>query len=341
MPFRIAILGASGYTGAELVRLVHGHPELEIVALSADRKAGMAMGEVFPHLAPFDLPPLRRIEEIDFAALDLVFAALPHGVTQKLVRALPDGLKVVDLSADFRLADPAAYEKWYGRSHAATDLQPEAAFGIPELHRERIAGARLTANAGCYVTCSLLPLVPLVAEGAVAGEDIVIDAKSGVSGAGRSLRENLLFCEVDEGLSAYGLGGHRHMAEIDQELARAAGHPVIVSFTPHLVPMSRGMMATIHARGDAAEVHRLLAAHYADEPFVTVLPPGRAPTTRHVVGSNRCVIGVVADRVPGRVIIVSVIDNLVKGASGQAVQNANVMLGLDERAGLDLVPLFP
>lgn len=341
MTARIAILGASGYTGAELVRLVHGHPELEIVALAADRKAGMSMGEVFPHLAPFDLPRLERIEEIDLSALDLVFAALPHGVTQKLVRELPPALKLVDLSADFRLENPAAYEKWYGKPHEAVDIQPEAAFGIPEIHRQAIARARITANAGCYVTTSLLPLVPLLSAGAISPEGIVIDAKSGVSGAGRSLRENLLFCEVNEGFSAYGLGGHRHMGEIDQELTRAAGRPVLASFTPHLVPMSRGMMATIHAMGEAEEVHATLAECYASEPFVHVLPLGSAPATRHVVGSNMCHIGVVADRVPGKVIIVSVTDNLVKGASGQALQNANVMLGIDERAGLDLVPVFP
>ncbi len=337
----IAILGASGYTGAELVRLIAGHPDLRIAALSAERKAGLSMGAVFPHLAHLGLPDLVKIGEIDFSAIDLAFLALPHGVSHDLVRDLPDHVKVVDLSADFRLRDGAAYEKWYGQPHKALDIQPEVAFGIPELYRAEIARARITANSGCYVVTSLLPLVPLLKAGAIAPEGIVIDAKSGASGAGRALREGSLFCEVNEGFAAYGVAHHRHMGELDQELSAAAGRDVRASFTPHLAPMNRGMQATIYAAGDGARVHEVLAREYAGAPFVRVLPAGKVPATQHVKGSNRCHIGVVADRSANRVIIISVLDNLMKGASGQALQCANIMLGLDETAGLQGAPLFP
>lgn len=341
MTQNIAILGASGYTGAELVRLVASHPSMKIAALSGDRKAGMQMAEVFPHLRHLDLPKLSTIDEINLAGIDLAFCALPHGVTHGFARSMPSHLKVVDLSADFRLRDPEVYRKWYGIEHTATDIQSQAVYGLPEFYRDQIASARITANTGCYVATSLLPLIPLLRAGAIAADGLVIDAKSGVSGAGRSLKEGNLFCEVNEGFTAYGIAHHRHMGEMDQELSLAAGRPVEVSFTPHLVPMDRGMMATIYAAGDAAAVHSLLADQFAAEPFVQVLPIGKAPSTQHVKGSNQCHIGVVADRGAGRLIIVSVLDNLMKGASGQALQNANIMLGLCETDGLMLSPMFP
>lgn len=338
---RIAILGASGYTGADLVRLAATHPTMRIVALSAERKAGSAMAEVFPHLRHLDLPRLVTVEEVDFGAVDLVFCCLPHGTTQEIVAGLPRGLKVVDLSPDFRLRDPAAYAEWYGHPHRAPALQEEAVYGLPEFYREAIRRARLVANTGCYVATALLPLVPLVEAGAVDPDEIVIDAASGVSGAGRAAKEGMLHAETSEGFGAYGVGRHRHMAELDQELSRAAGRAVTCSFTPHLLPQNRGILATIYLRGDARALHEVLAARYRDEPFVVVLPMGETPHTRHVRGSNFCHIGVVADRRPGRAIVVSALDNLVKGASGQAVQNANLMLGLDETAGLMAAPLFP
>ncbi len=340
-PFNIAILGASGYTGAELVRLISVHPAMRIAALSAERSAGREMGEVYPHLAHLGLPTLRRIDEIDFSGIDLAFLALPHGVSHALVRDLPGHVKVVDLSADFRLEDPEAYRKWYGREHGAPEIQPQVAYGLPEIYRERIRSARITANTGCYVATSLLALIPPLRAGALSPEGIVIDAKSGVSGAGRALREGSLFCEVNEGLAAYGVSGHRHMGELDQELTKAAGRDVLATFTPHLVPMSRGMMATIHAEGEAEGVHRALDALYENEPFVRVLPFGQVPATQHVRATNRCHIGVVAGREPGRVLVVSVLDNLMKGASGQALQCANIMLGLDEGMGLGASALFP
>ena len=341
MTHRIAILGASGYTGAELLRLVATHPTMEITALSADRKAGMEMAEVFPHLAHLALPTLSRIDEVDFDSVDLAFLALPHGVSHGLVREIPERVKIVDLSADFRLRDPAAYLKWYGLEHTAMDIQPEVAFGIPEFYRAEIARARITANSGCYVATSLLPLVPLLETGAIGSEDIVIDAKSGVSGAGRGLNEAMLFAEANEGFKSYGVAHHRHMGELDQELSKAAGTPVMAAFTPHLVPMIRGMQATIYATGEADRVRAVLTERYENEPFVEVLPAGQVPQTQHVRGSNLNRIAVFADRRPGRVIVLSVLDNLMKGASGQALQCANVMLSEPETAGLTLSPMFP
>jgi N-acetyl-gamma-glutamyl-phosphate reductase len=341
MTHKIAILGASGYTGAELVRLIASHPAMEIVALSAERKAGMTMAEVFPQLAHLDLPRLVKIDEVDFSNVDLAFLALPHGVSHALVREIPERVKIVDLSADFRLRDAAAYKKWYGLDHAGMDLQPSVAYGLPEHYRDEIARARITANTGCYVATSLLPLIPLLEAGAIDPEDIVIDGKSGVSGAGRGLSEPMLFAEANEGFKAYGVAHHRHMGELDQELSRAAGREVVASFTPHLVPMNRGMQATIYVKGEAARIHEVLAQRYAEEPFVQVLGIGQVPQTQHVKGSNLNRIGVVADRRAGRTIILSVLDNLVKGASGQALQCANIMLGEPETAGLTLAPMFP
>ncbi|MEM8553960.1 MAG: N-acetyl-gamma-glutamyl-phosphate reductase [Pseudomonadota bacterium] len=341
MSHKIAVLGASGYTGAELVRLIQSHPNMDIAALSADRKAGQAMGDVFPHLAHLDLPTLTKIEEVDFSAIDLAFFALPHGVAHGLVRDLPNHVKVVDLSADFRLRDGDAYKKWYKLDHTALDIQPSVAFGLPEFYRADIAKAQITANTGCYVATSLLPLIPLLRAAAIETDPIVIDAKSGVSGAGRGLNEAMLFSEANEGFKSYGVAHHRHMGELDQELSLAAGQTVTASFTPHLTPMIRGMQATIYAQGDAETVHAVLKQQFADEPFVHVLPMGQIPQTQHVRGSNLCRIGVFADRQPGRVIILSVLDNLMKGASGQALQNANIMLGEAETAGLEMVPVFP
>jgi N-acetyl-gamma-glutamyl-phosphate reductase len=342
---RIGVLGASGYTGAELLRLLSRHPAADIRLLSAERSAGKSIGAVFPHLAGLDLPRLIHIDDADWSALDLVYCALPHGTAQQVVAGLPRQLKIVDLSADFRLMDPTLYAEWYGHEHHAPALQREAVYGLTEIDREAIRGTRLCANPGCYPTAALLPLVPLLAAGLIEPEDIIIDAKSGVSGAGRAVKEASLFAEVSEGIHAYGIAGHRHAPEIEQGLGQAAGRPITVTFTPHLVPMNRGILATTYVKlapGESAEeLRRALAERYAEEPFVTVLPTGTAPATRHVRGSNLCLVGVVADRVKGRAILVSAIDNLVKGAAGQAVQNMNVMMGLAETLGLEQPALFP
>ncbi|MGC9368390.1 MAG: N-acetyl-gamma-glutamyl-phosphate reductase [Paracoccaceae bacterium] len=342
MTHKIAILGASGYTGAELVRLIATHPEIEIAALSADRKAGLEMGAVFPHLRHLDLPKLVKIEEIDFSGIDLVFCALPHATSQAVIKTLPETLKVVDLSADFRLRDPAEYEKWYGKPHDAVELQKTAVYGLTEFYRDQIKSARLVAGTGCNAATGQYALRPLIAAGVIDLDEIVIDLKAGVSGAGRSLKENLLHAELSEGYHAYAAGGkHRHLGEFDQEFSAVAGRPVRVQFTPHLVPANRGILATVYVRGNAAEVHETLAKAYADEIFIETLPFGELPSTKHVRGSNFCHIGVVADRIEGRTIVVAALDNLTKGSSGQALQNANLMLGIGESTGLMLAPVFP
>ncbi|MGC1540504.1 MAG: N-acetyl-gamma-glutamyl-phosphate reductase [Xanthobacteraceae bacterium] len=346
---KIGVLGASGYTGAELVRLLIRHPRAEIVLLTADRRAGKTMADVFPQFAPYALPTLTSVEDADWPALglDLAFCALPHGATQKVVKdvmARAPAMKVVDLSADFRLADPAAYARWYGHEHFAPELQKEAVYGLTEIYRDKIKPARLVANPGCYTSCAELALIPLLKARAIDPDEIVIDAKSGMTGAGRAAREEMLFSEVSEGIHAYGVGHHRHMAELDQEFSLAAGGDVIATFTPHLVPMNRGILSTIYVRGLKAspqDLHALLLKSYAKEPFVHVLPFGSMPQTRHVRGSNMTFIGIATDRIPGRAIIGSALDNLTKGASGQAVQNMNLMLGFPETTGLEQVALFP
>ncbi|MGB0507686.1 MAG: N-acetyl-gamma-glutamyl-phosphate reductase [Pikeienuella sp.] len=339
--YKVAILGASGYTGAELVRLIHTHPRLEIAALTADRKAGQAMGAVFPHLAHLDLPLLTKINEVDYTGVDLAFCALPHATCQEVIANIPDHVKVVDLSADFRLRDPAMYEKWYGSAHLAPELQKEAVYGLPEFYREDMKSARLIAGTGCFVVTGLMPLLPLVEAGVINTDNIIIDAKTGITGAGRAPSERKLYSEITEGIDAYGIASHRHTSEFDQELSRAAGKKVVASFTPHLAPMNRGILATIYVHGEAGAIHQTLVDRYADEPFVDVLPMGKAPETRHVRGSNLCRIGVFADRQPGRAIVISALDNLVKGASGQGVQCANIVLGLPETMGLEAAPMFP
>src|SRR4051812_44590060 len=345
---KVGVLGASGYTGAELVRLLLRHPRVEIALLTAERSAGKAMRDVFPQFSPFDLPKLVAVDGLDWVgvSLDVAFCALPHGTTQTVIKALlaaAPSTKVVDLSADFRLHDTAAYAKWYGHEHLAPELQGQAVYGLVETHRREIRHAKLVANPGCYTTCAQLPLVPLIKAKAIELDEIVIDAKSGMTGAGRAAKEAMLFSEVSEGFNAYGVGQHRHMAELDQEFSLAAGREIVVSFTPHLVPMNRGILSTIYVRSakPPEDLHAMLAAAYAREPFVHVLPFGETPHTRHVRGSNYTFIGVVKDRIPGRAIIVSALDNLVKGASGQAVQNMNLMLGFAETMGIDQVALFP
>lgn len=344
MTLNVAVYGASGYTGAELIRLLAVHPGVRIAALSAESNAGRPMAEVFPQLSALDLPMLQKMDDLDLAPVDVLFCALPHGTTQTALKAALEAkptLKVIDLSADFRLADAAAYQRWYGHEHRAPELQREAVYGLTEIHRDAIAAARLVGNPGCYTTTALLALVPLAAAGVIDTDGIVIDAKSGVTGAGRAAKVGMLFTEVSEGFHAYSVGNHRHTAELDQELSRAAGKAVAPTFTPHLVPMNRGIYATIYVSGDPQAIHQTLAERYGPEPFVTVLPFGEVPHSRHVRGSNFTRIGVVPDRHAGRAIVLATLDNLVKGASGQAVQNMNVACGLDEGLGLRQLALFP
>ncbi|NDR56518.1 N-acetyl-gamma-glutamyl-phosphate reductase [Aliiruegeria sabulilitoris] len=342
MTHKTAILGASGYTGAELVRLIATHPGLEIAALSADRKAGMEMSEVYPHLRHMKLPVLKRIEELDFSEIDICFCALPHATSQAVIATLPAGVKIVDLSADFRLRDLDVYEKWYGKPHSAPELQKEAVYGLTEFYREEIRSARLIAGTGCNAAAGQFSLIPAIKAGVIDLDEIIIDMKVGVSGAGRSLKENLLQAELGENWYAYGMGGkHRHLGEFDQEFSKAAGRPVEVQFTPTLVPASRGILAASYVRGDAAEIHAALQAAYADEPFICVLPFGQVPATKHVRATNFVHIGVVQERKAGRATIYTVLDNLTKGSAGQALQNANLMLGHEETEGLMLSPVYP
>ena len=342
MTYNIAILGASGYTGAELIRLIAGHTSMKIAALGANSKAGQTMAEVFPHLRHLDLPRLVQTGEIDFGAIDLCFCALPHKTSQEVIAGLPSDLKIVDLSADFRLRDPQAYEKWYGNKHAALEQQREAVYGLTEFYRDEIRGARLVAGTGCNAATGQYALRPLISAGVIDLDEIILDLKCAVSGAGRSLKENLLHAELSEGYHAYSAGGtHRHLGEFDQEFSALAARPVRVQFTPHLIPANRGILATTYVKGDAQAIHQTLAAAYADEPFIEVLPMGEPPSTRHIRGSNFCHIGVVADRIEGRALVIAALDNLTKGSSGQALQNANLMLGIEETEGLMMVPLFP
>lgn len=342
---KIGVIGASGYTGADLIRLAACHPHMEIALLAANTHAGKRLSEVFPHLGFIEAPSLVKAEEADWSTCDAVFCGLPHGTAQDVIATLPDGVKVIDMSADFRLKDTGTYAKWYGREHAAPHLIKDAAYGLTEFYGEQIAAARLVACPGCYPTASLLALLPLVTAKLIEPSDIIIDAKSGVSGAGRSLKQNILFSEAGEGLSPYGVASHRHAPEIEQEISAAAGEAVIVNFTPHLVPMSRGELVTVYVRlrneHKAEDLAAALAERYRVAPFVRISPKGTLPSTQFVRGSNYCMLGAYADRIPGRAIVISAIDNLVKGSAGQAVQNFNLMFGYPETAGLEQLPLFP
>ncbi|MCC5968453.1 MAG: N-acetyl-gamma-glutamyl-phosphate reductase [Pararhodobacter sp.] len=342
MKKKIAILGASGYTGAELIRLIATHPGFEIAALTGERKAGQSMASVFPFLRHMALPDLVRIDEVDFSVIDLAFCALPHATSQAVISTLPRDLRIIDLSADFRLRDPAAYEKWYGKPHAAPEIQKEAVYGLTEFYRDEIRAARLVAGTGCNAATGQYALRPLIEAGVVDLDDIILDLKCGVSGAGRALKENLLHAELSEGTHAYAVGStHRHLGEFDQEFSLVAGRPVHIQFTPHLVPMNRGILASCWLKGDARQFHAVLSERYCAESFLEVLPFGTTPSTHDVRGSNYVHIGVVGDRQPGRAMVAVVLDNLTKGSSGQALQNANLMMGFDEAEGLMAPPLFP
>ena len=339
---RAAVLGASGYTGAETVRLLAGHPKVEAVAATGNSLAGKNLSEIFPHLAGATDLPVVKAEDLDWSAIDVAFGCLPHGTSQDLIETLPDHVKVVDLSADYRLRDAALYAQTYGRSHLNPTRTAAVKYGLPEWRGTVLAGEQLVACPGCYPTASLLALLPVIS--LIDPDSVIIDAKSGVSGAGRGLKEGNLFSEAAEGVHAYGVGQHRHAPEIEQELNLEAGRGDIgVTFTPHLIPMTRGELVTCHVRGDVDQLQAALERKYADAPFVSVLPLGApSPDTRHVRGTNHCRIAVYPDRVKGRVIVIAVIDNLVKGSSGQAIQNLNLMMGWDETMGLSgLMPVFP
>ncbi|MEL6467039.1 MAG: N-acetyl-gamma-glutamyl-phosphate reductase [Pseudomonadota bacterium] len=342
MTYNIAILGASGYTGAELIRLIAGHSSTEIKALGAFSKAGQSVAQVYPHLRHLELPDMVPFDQIDWAGIDLCFCALPHKTSQEVISGLPKDLRIIDLSADFRLEDPAEYQKWYGNPHAAVEMQKEAVYGLTEFYRDEIRAARLVAGTGCNAATGQFALRPLIAAGVIDLDEIILDLKAAVSGAGRALKENLLHAELSEGYHAYATGGsHRHLGEFDQEFSKVAGRDVHIQFQPHLIPANRGILGTAYVKGDAEVILETLTSAYENERFIEVLPMGSVPSTRHIRGSNFCHIGVAADRLPGRTVVVAALDNLTKGSSGQALQNANLMLGISEVEGLMMAPLFP
>lgn len=344
---KIAIAGSSGYTGGELYRILLHHPDAVVTAVTSEKSAGKPITDIFPHLRgltdlicePLDPDAIAR-------KADFVFLALPHVAAQESAfRFHQLGRKTVDLSADYRLADPALYEQWYEHRHQYPDLLKSAVYGLPELHREKIRKASLIANPGCYPTSAILGLAPLITPRQIDCASIIVDSKSGVSGAGRSASLAHHFPEVNEGFMAYKIGTHRHTPEIEQELSNLAREPITISFTPHLVPMNRGILTTIYARlaepADTGRLHELFRLFYRNEPFVRLLPSGQFPNVKNVRGSNFCDIGLYADPRTNNVVIVTAIDNLVKGAAGQAVQNMNLMTGLDETAGLRYAGMFP
>jgi len=342
---RIGIVGGTGYTGVELLRLLATHPAVELTVITSRSEAGLAVADMFPNLRGhcdlrFSEPDLERL-----AGCDLVFFATPNGTAMRMVpELLAGGTRVIDLAADFRLKDPAEWEQWYGMPHACADLLEEAVYGLPELDRGAIRSARLVANPGCYPTATLLGLAPLLEVDLVDPDALIADCKSGVSGAGRKASVGTLMGECGESFKAYGVPGHRHLPEIRQGLGRLAGRAPGLVFVPHLVPMIRGIHATLYARlggRDPGDVQQLFEQRYADEPFVDVMPPGAHPETRSVRGVNQCRIAVHRPGGGKTLVVLSVIDNLVKGAAGQAVQNMNLMLGLKETAGLSSVALLP
>jgi N-acetyl-gamma-glutamyl-phosphate reductase len=345
MKINVAVIGASGYSGLELVRLLLQHPQVKLTAVTSERYAGQSMDLLFPSLLPQITMPLEALQpEKIVKKADFIFTALPHKEAMAVIPFfMQSNKKVVDLSADFRFRDRRLYEKWY-QKHSAPELLASAVYGLPELNRAIIKSARLVANPGCYPTSALIPLLPLVQEGLIAPGSIIVDSKSGVSGAGRGAAVPSLFCEVSESFKAYGVAKHRHQPEIEEQLSLAAKKPLGVTFVPHLVPMNRGILSTIYAdlkkplTGDA--LRSVFSKYYSKEKFVRVFPEGMLPQTGWVRGSNYCDMGLVLAG-KKKLILVSAIDNLVKGAAGQAVQNMNIMLGFKEDTALGQVPLYP
>lgn len=339
------IIGASGYTGIELIRLLYSHPMVNIKYLVADSNAGKRLAEIYSHMGIYQFPDLVKLDAVDFKTVDVVFCCLPHATTHKVALAIPKHVKIIDLSADFRLKDTATYEKWYGIKHEAGDLQKEAVYGLTELFEADIKKARLIACPGCYPTSIILPLFPLLKSNLIVHDDIICDSKSGITGAGRSAKQDNLFAEINEGVKAYNICKHRHIAEIEQALSIASNTSAVVNFTPQVVPMNRGILSTIYIKlkdgVTVADIRDNLIKTYKNKSFVHVLPEGQLPSTREVYSTNNCVMAVVPARSAGRAVIVSVIDNLVKGASGQAVQNMNLLFSLDQMTGLNFTAVYP
>lgn len=339
----IGIVGGTGYTGVELLRILAVHPNAQLTAITSRSEAGLPVADMFPSLRGYVDLRFTDPAQADLAACDVVFFATPNGIAMQQTRELLEqGVRVIDLAADFRIRDVAVWEKWYGMTHACADLIAEAVYGLPELNRDKIRNARLVANPGCYPTSVQLGFMPLLEAGVVDAHHLIADVKSGVSGAGRKAETHTLFAEAGDNFKAYAVAGHRHQPEISQGLAEMAGAQVGLTFVPHLTPLIRGIHATLYGRlTKQADLQALFEARYANERYVDVMPKGTHPETRSVRGSNLCRISVHQPQGSDMVVVLSVIDNLVKGAAGQAVQNMNIMFGLDERAGLEIVPLLP
>lgn len=336
---KAAVLGATGYAGIELVRLLTSHPEVKIEILGSQSFAGQKISEVYPSLANILDKECEELNLDKVEKCDVAFTALPHGASKNVIPSIIEkGVKVIDLSGDFRYDDVAVYEKWYGQKHSAPELLKESVYGLPELYRDKIKKARLIGNPGCYTTCSILGAFPLLKNGIGKSENIIVDAKSGVTGAGRGLSQQVHFCECTENMKAYKVATHRHTSEIEQELSHAAGCEVMISFTPHLIPVKRGILSTIYInlnkKCTTEELTEMYKEFYKDEFFVRVKNAGQLPETKHVAGSNFVDIGVVVDERLNRAVVVSALDNIVKGAAGQAVQNMNILFGLDEKTAL-------
>jgi len=340
---KIGIIGGTGYTGAELIRLLTGHPQVELVVITSRAESGRRVSEVFPSLRGVCELTYSKPDSISFADCDVVFSATPNGIAMTMARELMKaGIRFIDLAADFRIKDSAVWEHWYGMQHACPELLDGAVYGLPEVNRDAIRTARLVANPGCYPTAVTLGWLPLLKAGLVDVSDLIADVKSGVSGAGRGAKVGTLLTEAADSFKAYGVAGHRHHPEIEQILMQLSGKPTGLVFTPHLTPMIRGIHATLYAKlvsDQASDLQELYEETYADEPFVDVMPAGSLPETRSVRGSNICRIAVYRNE--QRVIVLSVLDNLVKGAAGQAIQNFNLMFGFDEKTGLEITPLAP
>ena len=341
--FNVAILGASGYTGLETIRLLLNSSNYNISVLTADTKAGMNIGDVFPHLRHYDLPKLIKIDQINFNNIDAIISCLPHGKLQNIITSIPNNIKVVDLSADFRFKDTSLYEKTYDTKHIAKTMQKEIIYGLTELNRKEIKNSRIIANPGCYPTSVLLPLIPILNDNLIDVKNIIIDSKSGVSGAGRTNKDYLLFGEVSESFMAYGVGYHRHKPEINSQLSEIIKSNIDVTFTPHLLPIKRGILSTIYIKikdkYKIEDIKKCLNNKYKNEPFVNFYD-NYIPNVHDVAGTNLCSIGIAYDRDSNTCIIISVIDNLIKGASGQALQNLNLMFDIKETEGLIHVPMF-
>ena len=342
---KVGIVGGTGYTGVELLRLLAQHPQVEVTVITSRSEAGVKVADMYPNLrGHYDNLAFSVPDSATLGACDAVFFATPHGVAHALAgELLAAGTRVIDLSADFRLQDAEEWAAWYGQPHGAPELLGEAVYGLPEVNREQIRGARLIAVPGCYPTAAQLALLPLLEAGLADAETLIADCKSGVSGAGRGAKVGSLFCEAGESMMAYSVKGHRHLPEIRQGLRRAAGREVGLTFVPHLTPMIRGIHATLYARvaDRSVDLQALFERRYANEPFVDVMPAGSHPETRSVRGANVCRLAVHRPQGGDLVVVLSVIDNLVKGASGQAIQNLNIMFGLDERLGLGHAGMLP